>query len=75
MLKLELEKLRQNLFCPFFKCLLNFFFMLYNRNLTKSVYQTFCKFQLQSMSSKIERVFEKRKKKEKEKRKKNKHFL
>ena len=47
-------------FCCFFKCSLNFRAHALQLELNKVGYTNFVKFRLQSMSSKIERAFEKR---------------
>ena len=59
-IKLEFEKFRQNIFCPFFKCSLNFRDHALQLELTKVILSNFVKFRLQSMSFKIERACEKR---------------
>ena len=58
-LKLELEKWRLNILVCFFKCLLNFRTHALKLELNKVSISNFAKFRLQSMSSKIERAFEK----------------
>ena len=50
-------------FCPFFKCLINFRAYALQCKHNKVGYTNFVKFRLQSIRSKIERAFEKRKKK------------
>ena len=57
---MELAKLRQkNIFCCFFKYLLNFRAHAPQSELNKVSISNFVKFGLQTMSSKIERVFNK----------------
>ena len=58
-LKLELAKLKQKtFFVIFFKCLLNFRAYALQLEHNKVGYTNFVKFQLQGISSKIERAFE-----------------
>ena len=56
--KLELAKWRQQKYCTFFKCLLNFRAHALQLGLNKVSISNFVKFWLQSMSSIIRRAFE-----------------
>ena len=51
----------KNIFCPFFKYSLNFRANALQSELNKVSISNFVKFRMQSMSSKIERAFEKKK--------------
>ena len=58
-LKLGLEKWKQNIFCPFFKRLLNFWTHALQSELNKVSISNIVKSQWQNMSSKSEQAFEK----------------
>ena len=59
--KVRIGKIKtKNIFCPFFKCSLNFRAYALQSEPSKVSISNFVKFILQSMSSEIERAFEKR---------------
>ena len=59
MLRLELAKGRQKIFCHFFKCSISFRAHALQSELNKVSMSNFVKFQLQRINSKIRRAFDK----------------